>query len=182
MHAKGEACLSLFFFDICVPFDVTVGDALAEVLSAIDPWPSLQAAIGDARNWATALLPGLAAVASVGAPKGSSPGTLVEPMGGLTLRQTVVPLNRTIDRFGELALQTPTAYTVQTITVGGSAISTWNSAQDHFAPAQFQKLSDAEKLSRASFELMDAGVTLAGGRPGPGRGDGHRAHVRDDHH
>jgi hypothetical protein len=162
MRAKGEACLSLFFFDICVPFDVTVGDAVAEALSTIDPWPLLQAAIEDARNWSTALPPGIAAVASVGAPRGSAPGTLVEPMGSLTLLQTIVPLNRTIDRFGELAVQTPTVYSVQSITVGSSGISTWTPAQDHFAPAQFQKLSDAEKLSRPSFELMDAGVTLAG--------------------
>jgi hypothetical protein len=160
MRARGKACLSLFFFDICVPFDVTVGEAIAEALSTIDPWPLLQAAIKDVRNWSTALLPGVAAVASVGAPKGSAPGMLVEPMGSLTLRQTVVPLNRTIERFGDLSLQAPMAYTVQSIAVGGDPVATWVGAQDHFAPAQFHALSDAEKLSRPSFELMDAGVTL----------------------
>jgi hypothetical protein len=160
MRARGEACLSLFFFDICVPFDVTVGEAVAAVLSKIDPWPLLQAAIGDVRNWSTALLPGTAAVASVAAPRGSAPGVLIEPMGSLTLRQTVVPLNRTIERFGELALDAPTAYTVQSVAVGGVPLSAWSGARDDFAPAQFHQLSDAEKLSRPSFEPMDAGVTL----------------------
>jgi hypothetical protein len=162
MRARGRACLSLFFFDICVPFDVTVGEALEAALSAIDPWPLLRAAIEDARNWSTALLPGTAAVASVAAPRGTAPGTLVEPMGGLTLRQTIVPLNRTIERFGELSLAGPTTFSVESVTVGTDAGLEWSGAQDHFAPGHFHKLSDAEKLSRPSFERMDAGVTLGG--------------------
>jgi hypothetical protein len=163
MHAKGRACLSLFFFDICVPFDVTVGEALAAALAALDPWPLLRAAIADVRNWSTALVAGTAAVASVAAPKGTAPGVLVEPMGALTLRQTVVPLHRTLERFGEHDLDGATTFAVQTVTVGDSPEGVaWVGAQDHFAPGQFHALSDAEKLSRPAFELMDAGVTLGG--------------------
>jgi hypothetical protein len=163
MRAKGRACLSLFFFDICVPFDVTVGELLQAALAVLDPWPLLRAAIGDARHWSSALLPGTVAVASVAAPRGGpAPLALVEPMGGLTLRQTVVPLNRAIERVGAHTLSTPTTFAVQTVAVGRDANAAWDGAQDHFAPGQFHTLSDAEQLSRPSFELMDAGVTVGG--------------------
>lgn len=163
MRAKGRACLSLFFFDICVPFDVTVGELLAAALGALDPWPLLRAAIGDARHWSTALLPGAVAVASVTAPRGGpAPLALVEPMGGLTLRQTVVPLNRPIERVGAHTLPAPTTFAVQTVAVGRDPAVPWTGAQDHFAPGHFHTLSDAEQLSRPSFEPMDAGVTVAG--------------------
>ena len=33
--------------------------------------------------------------------------------------------------------------------------------RDFFAAGQYQNLSDAEKLSRDSYELMDAGVAIA---------------------
>jgi hypothetical protein len=160
MRARGRACLSLFFFDICVPFDVTVGEGIAAALARIDPWPLLQAAISDVRNWTTALPAGTAAVASIAVRPGAAPVPLVEPMGGLTLRQTVVPLNRTIERVGEVWLEAPTAYTVQAVRVGDVAVPAWTAARDDFAPGQFHTLSDAEKLSRPSFEPMDAGVTL----------------------
>jgi hypothetical protein len=35
-----------------------------------------------------------------------------------------------------------------------------SSLEDYFAPAQFLELSDAQKLSRPSFERMDAGIEL----------------------
>jgi hypothetical protein len=38
-----------------------------------------------------------------------------------------------------------------------------DSAKEQFAPAQFLEMSDAEKLSRKSFEKYDAGVRIGGG-------------------
>ena len=164
MHAKGRACLSLFFFDICVPFDVTVGEALAAIVAKLDPWPLLRAAVADVRNWSSALLPGVAAVASVAAPRGTAPGVLVEPMGALTLRQTVVPLNRTIERLGEHPLDGPTTFTVESVTVGDDPDGVaWvrtpriTSLRATSIPCPTPRSSHAPPSS-----CMDAGVTLGG--------------------
>ena len=36
----------------------------------------------------------------------------------------------------------------------------WHAVGDHFAPGDFEELSDTEKLSRDSFEEMHAGVRV----------------------
>ena len=46
--------------------------------------------------------------------------------------------------------------------MNGSVATDVTTVTDYFAAAQFAELSDTDKLSRPSFEQMDAGVTLAG--------------------
>jgi len=160
-HVWGEACLSLFFFDICVGFNVTIGDKKPEDLPTADPWPLLQAAIQKPESW-TAVLPVAGArPVSLAVPQGSVPPLLVDPLGGISLHQKVLPLNRKITRFGEAKPTGPDHYNVSGVNVGSAPAPSWTAAKDYFAAGQFQDLSDADKLSRPSFELMDAGVSVA---------------------
>jgi hypothetical protein len=43
----------------------------------------------------------------------------------------------------------------------GTATAAFTEVDDYFAPAQFEDLSDADRLSRAGYELMASGVSLA---------------------
>jgi hypothetical protein len=45
------------------------------------------------------------------------------------------------------------------VEIGGQSDEHWQPVEDFFAPAQFEALSDAQKLSRPSFEKMVAGMT-----------------------
>jgi hypothetical protein len=160
-HISGEACLSLFFFDICVGFSVSIGDKKPEDLPTADPWPLLEAAIKKPESWSATIPAGAARAVSLAIPAGSTPPVLVDPLGGISLHEKVLPLNRKITKFGEARPIGPDHYNVTTVRVGAAPAPSWAPVKDYFAIGQFQELSDPEKLSRPSFEPMDAGVSVA---------------------
>ena len=156
-HVKGEACLSLLFFDICVPFEETFGSSSPAERPRINAWDLLEPAIRSAESW-TAAMPPNALEAVVTRASADAPALLVDPVGGARLRQRVLPLNRTLDKLGESILVGPNRFDVTEVRVGGSATSRWSPSKDQFARAQFAELSDAQKLSIPAFEPMDAGI------------------------
>ena len=157
-HAWGRACISFFFFDICVPFDVTIGDPIEQAIVSVNPWPLLEAALKDARSWES-LLPATAFRAvSLQAPEGANL-TLVDPVGVLRGHQKVLPFNRTLEKFGEAKVEGANRFDLSSV-VAGSATVAHDTVTDFFAAAQYQELTDAEKLSRDSYEPMDSGVAI----------------------
>jgi hypothetical protein len=155
-HAKGEASLSLLFFDISVHFDKTFGDPTSEPLPPADAFPPLQAALQDPRSWSAVLSPGAKRAVTVASSDG-----MAEPGAGISVHQRVVPLNRTITKFGETVPSGADHFNLETVRLG-SGLAEMAVISDYFAPAQFEDLSDTEKLSLPSFELMDAGATIGG--------------------
>jgi hypothetical protein len=159
-YVKGNACLSCFFFDICVPFEKTFGEERQVELPFTDPQPLLIAAVADARNWSGSLPFGVTQVVSLAA--GQSADSFLNPAGALTLRQTVLPLNRTLTKFGATAPVGPNRYDLTSVVLGTDTVG-FDTYTDFFAAAEFEDMSDDEKLSRPSFERMDAGLIVSGG-------------------
>ncbi len=159
-RVRGEATLSVLFFEVTAHVDEKFGSEEKAELAPADPWPPLQAALVDARNWAAALPGGAAATVGLAAPKGSA-DVLLDPCGRMTWRQKVVPLDRTVTRFGNAPTPAPVQFNVDRVKVSGTE-SPHQGVTDFFAAAQSQELSDAEKLSRPSFEPMTAGVEVGG--------------------
>jgi hypothetical protein len=155
---KGRATISILFFEVTASVDEKFGDEQQVALPPADPWEPLHAALIDPRNWAATLPSGAVAVVSVAPPKDSDE-VLVDPCGRAAWRQKVVPLDRTVTKFGNASTPAPAKFTVDRVTVSAAPVP-FSAVSDFFAPAQFQKLSDAEKLSRPSFEPMQAGVAL----------------------
>ena len=159
-HAWGRGCLSLLFFDICVPFDATFGARRDQPeLPPADPWEPLRAAIALAGNWSSELLAGDAIGVTLRRPPGAT-GVLVHPGGVATLRQRVVPLNRTLERFGQFPITGPDRFDVVDVHIGQASAGSWRTVTEHFAPGDFEALSPTEQLSRDSFEEMDAGIRV----------------------
>jgi hypothetical protein len=159
-HAKGEGCVSFFFFDVCVPFDHVFGEERAVDLPDKDPWPLLEEAIKASANWAAELGAGVVSAVSLRpAPEGSA-DLLLHPMGAATLRQKVLPFDRPLERFGEFDIVGPNRYDIQDVVAGDNDNAPWQVVTDHFAPGYYEKLSETDKLSRDSFEEMDAGVSV----------------------
>lgn len=159
-RVAGEACLEIWLLpDICVPVHFKVGDDVRVELPTVDPWPLLREAAENPESWSGERPAGVFRAATTAPSLGTSGRGLVDPAAGMTLRQTVVPLNRQITRFG--ASQPPggsVRFDIQAVSVAGNE---WLPVQDFFAPAQFEDLSEDEKLSRPGFERMDAGLTVA---------------------
>ena len=159
-HAEGRACLSLFFFDICVPFSITIGQEQGQPVPTINAWDRLQEALREVRNWQSELPKGARKTIGYAVPAGSAL-TLVEPAGGLAVQQKVLPLNKPLEKLGEARIEGDARFDVSHVRVGGQN-EAHTPETDFFAAGQYQNLSDAEKLSRDSYELMDAGVAIAG--------------------
>jgi hypothetical protein len=157
-HAHGRASFSILFFDVSFGFDVTIGDpAPAALPNPVDVAPLLLAALADPRAWAAQLPAGSDVVTLRALDAGTA--ILAHPLATLQVRQRVAPLDRTLDRFGTSAPSGAKRFRITLATVGG-VWSTLSPLQDRFAPAQFTAMSDDQKLSAASFEVMTSGAAL----------------------
>jgi hypothetical protein len=155
----GEACLSLWFIDLCVDFDATFGRAEAVVLPGRDIWEPLRSALESPESWSVALPPASARVVTLAPPVGEPAVTRIDPVAVLGVAQKVVPLNRRVTRFAEAAPEGTDLFQVTHVRISGDNTE-FTPTLDWFAPAQFEKLSDAERLSRPGFEQMVGGVAV----------------------
>ena len=160
-HVRGKASFKVLFFKVSVDFDHRFGrDEPAALPEAVDVLALLVAAVSDARNWSSELPGGEHPLVTFREQSGAS--TLrAHPLAQLTVRQRVVPLNMTIDTFGNAPLSGANRFTLSALRADGTAGELPLASamlQDSFAAAQFQQMSDDEKLSRSSFEPRDAGI------------------------
>ena len=167
-HFRGEGCISILFFDLCIGVDVTFGPRRDQVpLPSKDPWIPLKEAIEDERHWNAVLPPATHIAVTLKNHSVPEKQILVHPMGTVTLRQQVVPLNHLLEKFGEFALGVGSvAFELVQVMIGSQEITkpNYDEVRDLFAPGNFEQLSDAEKLSRDSFEQMVAGIAVGSRR------------------
>jgi hypothetical protein len=155
---SGDASISLWLFDVSVHFEKTWGQSNTQTLPGADPKQAAILALCDPTSWGSALPAYVYPVITVAtAPAGT---VLLDPAGAIVVRQKVVPLARSIARFGATALPSPVELDLSTATVNGLKPSSSGAATEEFAPAQFLELSDADKLSLPSFEPMTSGVSI----------------------
>jgi hypothetical protein len=160
LHIKAKATFEILWWDVSVRVDKTLveGDRPPS-LPPVDVMPQLKAALQDPANWNGQLPDGQRPVVTFRATAGTATEVLLHPLGTLTVKQGVVPLNLDISRFGEGAPAGAHRFTITSATIGGDGRTT-QPVKDFFAPAQFLNMSDDEKLSRPSFEPMTAGVSF----------------------
>jgi hypothetical protein len=164
-HAHGKGSFEIgfvFTVTIHVHFDVTIGVDLTSLLPLVRVLPLLVEALENAGNWRAVLPSGSSLSVTLRELPGGGDALILHPFGALEISQKVAPLNLEIDRVGAQRVDNGRLFRVSDVQVGtgdGEA----DSAKEQFAPAQFLEMSDAEKLSRKSFEKYDAGVRIGGG-------------------
>jgi hypothetical protein len=161
-HFHGDASISILFFTVSASVDLTWGDSTQASIPARPVLPDLLQAFGDPRSWSAALPGGTTVAVSLATPKPDTTALRVHPMGTLTVKETVVPLDLPIARYGNAVPSDGSEFSIQGVQINQQQ-ETIQSIQDQFAPGQFLNLSDADKLSRPSFESYDAGVTIGSG-------------------
>jgi len=159
LHLKGKATFEILWWDVTIRVNTVLikgekppGPAPIEVL------PRLKEALRHPDNWTTQMPVGQRPLVTLNARPGAA-DILLHPLGTLLVRENVVPLNMDISRFGHAAPAGERRFTITGVTVGEDQ-QAGRAVRDFFAPAQFLELTDDEKLSRPSFESMDAGVTF----------------------
>ena len=160
LNVKGKATFEIWWIDFTVSFNVTLVSGQKPPLPApVDVGALLRTALADAASW-TAVMPGTSE-RLVSLREGPAGAVRIHPLSTLTVKQGVVPLNVPISRFGNARpVGGPQEFRIQQIVVGSASFTTPDVVRDHFAPAQFRDLSDDDKLSSPSFELLPAGVSV----------------------
>jgi hypothetical protein len=162
-HVDGEAHVSLLFFDVSVHVSETWGDSGQVQPPAVDAWAPLQEAIQNVHNWSGSLPAAIPSPVTLSTPKADGTGIYVDPNGVLTLRERVLPLNQTLTKFGEAVPGPQTTFTLDTVKLGSQTVG-FSLVTDKFAPAQFEQMSDQDKLSRPSFDDGVAGFAVGDGQ------------------
>jgi hypothetical protein len=158
-----SALASFKFFGLRVTFELEVGGhAAGEPRPVGHPRTDALAALRLLASWSEdAPIDGLAAGLTYLTPVEESTEVLwVRPDHQLSVRQSIAPLDRTLEIIGQAVPAVGQELLhITEARVGGEPVD-FTTSVDWFAPAQFEELGRAEKLSRASFEEMNAGATF----------------------
>ena len=168
-HIWGEASFRALGCKISVDVSATIGPGAAPVLlPAPNVYNLVRAALTATTSWEVEAPTTALAAGVVLRPVNSQAGQLfLAPRGALVLRQRVVPLGLPIEKYGS-GTAAPTGgslFNLTALQVGTIIMSTTGSqatrpevVSDFFAPEQFRRLTDAEKLSSPSFQLLPSGL------------------------
>jgi hypothetical protein len=161
LSVRAKCTFEILWWDVTVRVNFTLVSGQTPPLpAAIDAFAQLRTALNDAKSWTTELPQGQTRIVSLR--ESAADGTLrVHPLGTLTVRQSVVPLNltRDIDKFNDSPIAGARRFTVTRVAVGtGTLTDTPGPVQEDFAPAQFFEMGDDDKLASPSFEAMQAGL------------------------
>jgi hypothetical protein len=163
LAVRAKCTFEIFWWDVSIRVNVTlVGGQAPPAPAAVDASVQLRAALADPKSWSAELPQGQARIVSLR--EAPADGVLrVHPLGTLSVRQSVVPLNldRDIDKFGDSPVAGARRFTVTRVAIGTGAGNEPSSAvQDDFAPAQFFDMADEARLASPSFEPMQAGLRI----------------------
>jgi len=161
-HFHGEASISFLFISVSASVDLTWGNATQATIPSQPVLPDLFNALKNPSSWSAQLPFGNGPSVTLTTPTPGETALLVHPMGTLTVKETVVPLDLPITRYGSAAPSDGTEFSIAGIQIN-SQNETTQPVTDLFAPGQFLTLSDADKLSQPSFEPYDAGVQIGSG-------------------
>ncbi len=165
-RAKGTGSISILFWDISADFDKTWGESKDTSLPKIDVMPKFIEEVNKPEQWTAEIGNSKSLVVSLRKFKETEGTELVlHPAGSLIVRQKLLPLSIQFDKIGN---QTTNDIKKVDITAASSKDSLNNQVtlkvthvDEDFARAQYLKLSDAEKLSKPSFEKMPGGVIVS---------------------
>jgi len=168
MRVTGKVHIEILFFEVTVNVDVTMGSGgEKEKLPPAKVMPKLLDELGKPGNWAAQVPDEAHSLVSIRdseaekstreAAGGDEPETVVaHPLGGVAVRQTVVPLNQRIEKFGEMVPRDYESFRIAEIRVDGTPMDA-DPLYERFAPAAYTRMSDSEKLNSPSFVDREAG-------------------------
>ena len=161
LHLKGKATFEVLWMDVTLRIDKTlVAGEKPPRPAPVDVLPLLKEALGQPDNWVARLPDGQRSLVTLRSRQGAANEVPLHPLGTLTVKQNVVPLNLDIARFGQTTPAGARRFTITSVSLGGQSQAAPPPVRDFFAPAQFFEMSDDEKLSRPSFEALPAGVSF----------------------
>ncbi len=163
-RAKGTGKVSLLFFSVSANFDKTWGDKKDTSLPSIEILPRFIKELQKKEQWNTLLASNKTLFVSLRKLEETAvPALVLHPSGTLVVQQRLLPLSVAIDRIGNQKTSDVKKVVISKAVSGSISLVT-TPVDEYFARAQYQQLSDAEKLSKPSFEKMPGGVAITMGK------------------
>lgn len=160
-RAKGTGSVSLLFFDVSADFDKTWGEQRNTTLASKAILTELLTALNKKEQWSTLLSTNKNLYVSLRTLNEATESLLVlHPAGSLVVQQKLLPFTINIDKIGNQKVSDVKQISVVSAQSGSSSLQL-KTVNEDFARAQYQNLSDAEKLSKPSFEKMPGGVEIS---------------------
>jgi hypothetical protein len=163
-HAYGYASFTILFFTIKVRFDKAWGEEQTNSLPATEVLEKLREELEKDTNWEAKSLPQIIELVTLGPAAADPDAVLVRGTGSLEVNQTVVPLDTTLEHFGNYRPVDINKATITKLRVNTTDYSDAELAdlKNSFAPAAYKNLADGDKLKAPSYEKMNSGVRLNG--------------------
>lgn len=160
-RAKGTGSITLLFFEVSADFDETWGESRNTTLPDKAILTELVEVLNKKEQWSTALSTTKNLYVSLRPLEASAENTIVlHSAGTLVVQQKLLPFTINIDKIGNQNCSDVKNINITSAKSGSFTLNV-KSVNDDFARAQYQKLSDAEKLSKPSFEKMPGGVEIS---------------------
>lgn len=157
-RARGSGYISILFWEFSADFDVTWGESQDTSLPPIEAMPLLVAEFEKIENWKAELPPGNNLLVSLRKLNEATDLLVLHPVGVLRISQRAIPLDLTLDKIGSQKTTGANKFSVNVNTVN---LGLKGKVDEQFAMAQFQNMSDAEKLSRPSYQPNPGGVDVS---------------------
>jgi hypothetical protein len=156
-RVRGHASVNVLFVKATKELDETFGQVVTVTLQPIAVVQLLLDELAKASNW-RALPPPISNLGVSLRTLNLPAETLVlHPLGTLEISQNALPLGITLEKVGE---QIPSDANRLGLAVKGGDLVRRADVTRGFAPAQFRKLSDSQKLSAPTFESQVSGLEL----------------------
>lgn len=162
-NAKGKASFKILSFSKTVQFNYTWGkEEKDNQISYISIYQLISNEYYKPENWKISLTEVQDAQVRLKQKTDAQEKELmIQPFGGLSFEQSIVPLNKNLQKFGEGIK--PADYSnirISKVEIGNKIFDNSESTTYDFAPALFFNLNDKEKLAAPSYKKMDNGVQI----------------------
>jgi hypothetical protein len=158
-HVHGDAHLHILFIDVSAGVDLHWGDSTPATLPKISVLNDLLPALADPRNWSTQMPAEAAPGVSLAPPSPGDKSLVVHPLGTLQVREKVVPLDQVITKYGNARPSDGSMFAISDVVIG-TTHPTLAPICEQFAIGQFTDLSNDQKLSSPSYQLMHGGISI----------------------
>ncbi|MFT4958725.1 MAG: hypothetical protein ACI9EZ_002059, partial [Halobacteriales archaeon] len=158
-EVNGTITIDILFITVTADVDVTIGSGSDdESLPPARIMPELTAALEKPANWAAGRPGDAGNLVALREVETDDETVVAHPLARLGVRQTIVPLEFDLEKYGNASPSGYTTFRITGASVDGSGtIDLGDETSEQFAPAQYREMSDAEKLDSPAFQSEVAG-------------------------
>ncbi len=153
---SGKASFRILFLKVSIGFSKSFGQQPSELAAPVNAEALIIAALMNTRSWIEEGASHAGDIVLEGV------GEALGPYSPLAVQQKVAPLELRLDQLGGRRLIGRSQFQILRIIIAGEELPSMKQLKGAFAPAQFIKMDERERLSAPCFEDLVAGASFAG--------------------